>query len=73
MDHQHGNARGPLPEAQAACAVLGGLLLVGLLAYAFAAGEWDLAGQMPPEGEFATTWQRLNVPATGEADIARRH
>lgn len=72
MDDQHGNVRGSLPEAQATCAVIGGLLLVGLLAYAFAAGEWNIAGQIPPESEFATTWQRLNVPATGETDIARR-
>ncbi|HWV82435.1 MAG TPA: hypothetical protein VNZ50_13465 [Hyphomicrobiaceae bacterium] len=72
MDHQAGNARGLLPETQATCAVIGGLLLVGLLAYAFASGEWNFAGQMPPEGEFATTWQRLNVPASDETDVARR-
>ncbi len=72
MDYQHGNARGVLPEAQATLAVLGGLLLVGLLAYAFAAGEWNVAGHMPPEGEVATTWQKLNVPESVETDVARR-
>jgi hypothetical protein len=72
MDHQHGNARGSLPDAQATYAVISGLLLVGLLAFVFAAGEWNPAGQMPPEGEFATAWQRLNEPAIDEIDVARR-
>jgi hypothetical protein len=54
---------------------LGGLLLVLLLAYAFAVSEWDFAGQMPPEGELATTWQKWSVPPdppTGDSDLARR-
>jgi hypothetical protein len=75
MDDRQRNARGSMPGAQAACAVAGGLLLVWLLASAFAAGEWNFAGQMPPEGEFATTWHKLNVPqdrSTGETDLARR-
>ena len=75
MNDQERNARGSLPEGQTACAVLGGLLLVLQLGYAFAACEWNFAGQMPPEGELATTWQKLNVPldrSTGETDLARR-
>lgn len=64
-----------MPTVQSTCAVVSGLLLVWLLAYAFAVGEWNFAGEMPPEGEFATIWQRLDAaadPTAGEAHLARR-
>jgi hypothetical protein len=74
MEDQQRNARGVLGDVQSACAVISGLLLVGLLAYAFAAGEWNFAGPMPAEGELATIWQKLDAaqdPA-GEANVVRR-
>ncbi len=75
MQNDRFDPRGPAPLLQGACAVFGGLLLVGILAYAFAANEWNLAGEPPAESEFATIWQRLNTAPTrtdGEVDLAKR-
>jgi hypothetical protein len=52
--------------------VVVGLLLVWLLAYAFAAGAWNLAGTPPLESDMATSWQVLQGTSGGDADIARR-
>jgi hypothetical protein len=74
MDNRQGNVRGFISGAEGACAVASGLLLIVVLAAAFAMGEWNMAGQMLPEGEYATIWQRLDAEAgslSGGTQLAR--
>ena len=59
MTRQRWDERGVAPLLQSACAVISGLLLVGVLAYAMAATEVDLAGGLPPGHEVWAAWQQV--------------
>ena len=56
MRHQSDD-EGVAPLLQSACAVIGSLLLVGVLAYAMASAGLDLAGELPPGSELWANWQ----------------
>ena len=48
---------GAAPTLQAACAAIGGLLLLGILAYVIAAVGLNLAGELPPGTELWSSCQ----------------
>jgi hypothetical protein len=56
MRHQSDD-EGVAPLLQSACAVIGSLLLVGVLAYAMASAGLDFAGELPPGSELWANWQ----------------
>ncbi len=59
MTRQQWDDRGPAPLLQSACAVISSLMLVGLIAYAFASAGVDLAGELPPGHEVFAHWQTV--------------
>lgn len=63
------STRAGIPELRN-LAVGCGLLMVLLLAYAFAAGEWRLASEPSHEAELAAGWQSFGTPV--EIDVAKR-
>lgn len=58
MNHQSED-EGAAPVLQSACAVIGSLLLVGVLAYAMASAGLDLAGELPPGSDLWANWQTI--------------
>jgi hypothetical protein len=57
-------------ESQRTLIVSAALLAVCIMAYAFAAGEWNLAGAIPLEGQLASNWQQFGLPT--EIELAKR-
>lgn len=59
MTNQERNETGVAPLLQSACAVIGSLMLAGLVAYAMVAAGIDLAGGLPPGYEVFASWQTI--------------
>ena len=57
-------------EAVGAWATIGLILVVWIVAYAFAVNGWNIAGDRPHEADIATGWQELG--AHTEIDVAKR-
>lgn len=52
--------RSPASLVEGACAVIGGLMLVVLIALAMATAEWNPSGEAPLQGsELWTMWQMI--------------